>query len=517
VGEREPEPGDGMARSALEVLVALAAATALVALLELVLRVGNASSVYLIGVAAVAIRRGTVASVAAAIGAFLVYNLLFVEPRITFFVARADELVTLVLLLFVGVLIGRLAGLQRDRERLSRRREREARALFAVSRELATARHVEAALPNVLERLVGEVDLSRAWVGIGPTTAQERVVADTDTTAPVPAAAIHAVLRRDREEAAATWVRVRAASVPTGGTQPTAALYRVALRAGEEEIGSLWATRPASGGDPPIEGTRLLAVVADQIAQGVIRERLAVAAADAEVAQRSEELRSALLDSVSHDLRTPLASIRAAAGSIADPTIELEAEERRATARSIDAEAERLNQLVSTLLDMSRIQAGALVPTLEAVSLAEIVEPVVARLRPELAGREFTVDVDDDLPPVLADATYVAQILANLLENAIRHAPEPAAVAVRAEARGDRVRLAVEDGGPGVGADALGRLFERFYRAPAARSSARRGIGLGLTVVRGLVEAMGGTVRAERSALGGLAVVVELVAAPMDR
>jgi two-component system sensor histidine kinase KdpD len=287
-------------------------------------------------------------------------------------------------------------------------------------------------------------------------------------------------------------------------------VYRVELRSGDEAIGSLWSQRASSLGEPYLEQTRLLAAAADQIAQAVKRDRLGTAAAETEIARRSDELKSALLDSVSHDLRTPLASIRAAAGSIADPLIDMEPLERRAAARSIDEEAERLNRLVGTLLDMSRIQAGALVPDVEVIPLGELVEPVVARMAAALGGHPLTIQVPDDLPSVNVDALFLSQALSNLLENCVRHAPPDAPISIRAMPMGATVELIVEDGGAGVPAQSLPFLFERFHRLPNGGAGTRRGFGLGLAVVRGLVEAMGGSVRADRSPLGGLAVTLEL-------
>jgi two-component system sensor histidine kinase KdpD len=494
--------------TALAVLVALAIATGLVALIESALGIDNASAVFLLAVSVIALWFGTIPAVATAIGAFLAYNFLFVEPRYTLTVSRAEELLTLVLLLFVGVVISRLAGLQRTREQESSRREREARALFGISRELATAHRLEAALPRVLERLIAEAQLRRAWIGIGPTVLQERTIADTSAGAEQPAAALHFLLQRDREEGAASWTRIR----PEGsGHRParSGALYRVELRTLDQGIGSLWCDRDPRLGEPELEQTRLIAATADQVAQAVGRERLAAAAADAEVARRSEEVRSALLDSVSHDLRTPLATIRATAGSIADPSIAMTDEERREAARSIDVEAERLNRLVSDLLDMSRIQAGQLVPDLDVYPLADLVEPVIERMRGQLEPHPLTVALPPDLPSIRADATFVAQAVANLLDNATTHAPATAPIGVSAATRDGVVELTVEDGGPGVPADALNDVFDRFYRGEMRRTS-RRGIGLGLSVVRGLVEAMGGRVRAAASPLGGLAVTLEL-------
>ncbi len=493
----------------LEVLAALAATTLVVWVLEDTLGVDHASSIYLLGVAVVAVRHGTAAALLAALGAFVIYNLLFVEPRFTLTVARPEELITLFLLLFVGVVIGRLGGAQREREQLAARREREARALFAISRELATAPKLSGAIDTVMERVRADAGMTRAWVSLGLRIATERpigVAASEDALGPV---GTHAVLQRGRPEDTATWVRIH-----TGAGEPArAARYRVVLVADGTEIGSLWAERPATQGEPTIEETRLLATTADQVAQAVRRDRLAAAAADAEVERRSDELRSALLDSVSHDLRTPLAAIRAAAGSVADPAIQLDDEERRAAARAIDEEAERLNRLVGSLLDMGRIQSGALVSELEVTPLGELLDPILERYRPQLGGR-LTVRIPDDLPAVTVDQVFLSQALTNVIDNAATHSAPDARILVSADAAGDDVEIHVEDSGPGVAPDALPRLFDRFYRAPGSPAASRQGVGLGLTVVRGLVEAMSGTVRAAMSDLGGLAITIRVPAAP---
>jgi two-component system sensor histidine kinase KdpD len=492
----------------VEVIAALAATTAIVWVLEIGLGLERASTLYLLAVAVIAIRRGTTAALLTALGAFVIYNLLFVEPRFTLAVARPEELITLFLLLFVGVVIGRLGGAQRDRERLAAQREREARALFAISRELATAPRLAGAIGTVLDRVRADAGMTRAWIGVGSTIAGERPLGDTGGASMEPVGT-HSVLKRDRPEDSASWVRIHTGS---GGRSPGSsamARYRVALIADREEIGSLWSERPSKAGQPTLEETRLLAATADQVAQALRRDRLAAAAADAEIERRSDELRSALLDSVSHDLRTPLATIRAAAGSLADPAIELDEAERRATARAIDDEAERMNRLVDSLLDMSRIQSGALATDLEVTPLTELLDPILERYRPRVTGH-LAVTIPDDLPALHVDQIFLSQALTNVLDNAVTHSAAGADIAVSATAIGDQVEIRVEDSAPGVPAEALPRLFDRFYRAPAAAAPSRRGVGLGLTVVRGLIEAMGGTVRASASDLGGLAITIRV-------
>jgi two-component system sensor histidine kinase KdpD len=508
----------GLVQSAITVVTALAVASGLVLVFEYVGELENASAIYLLAVVVVAIRHGTAPAIATSVGAFAAYNFLFVEPRFTFSVARADELLTLFLLLVVGIVIGRLAGLQRDRERKALQREREARALFGISRELATSHRLTDAMQSVVERVASDAGMTRTWVGLGATVAQERVVADSAGVGTArPAVAAHAVLQRDREEGAASWTRIHPAATPSrkreGRAERPAAVFRVALRAGDETIGSLWSVRVEAAGQPLVEETRLLAAAADQLGQAVRRDRLLDQAAELEIARRSDEIKSALVDSVSHDLRTPLTTIRAAAGSLADPEIDLSPADRQLTARAIDAEAERLNRLVGDLLDMSRIQGGALVADIEELPLEPLVQSAVDRASAAAGMRPIRVALPSDLPEVRADAALLDRVVANLLENAVKYAGADAEIVVRGSTNPDQtVALVVEDGGAGVPDAALPLLFDRFYRVDRPGEGPRRGFGLGLAVVRGLVDAMGGSVSAARSPLGGLAITVVLSA-----
>jgi two-component system sensor histidine kinase KdpD len=350
--------------------------------------------------------------------------------------------------------------------------------------------------------------METVWVGLGATEAQERVAATSGDTEVARTPATYAQLQRDSAEGRARWTRIHppAASRPeVVAGQRLGSAYRIGLAVGAEQIGSLWAIRSPLLGEPLLEETRLLAATADQIGQAIHRERLARQAMELEVARRSDELKSALLVSVSHDLRTPLAAIRAAAGNLADPQVEIEDDQRRAAAAAIDGEAQRLNRLVGNLIDMSRIEGRDLAPDLEAIPLGDAVETVVERLRPMLADRPVELLVPADLPPVRADATLLDQVLTNLLENVARHTPPGTPVRIQASApAGSAVQVTIEDQGPGVPQQALPRLFERFYHAGPPRARGRSSSGLGLAVVRGFVEAMGGHVLASRGDAGGL-------------
>ena len=493
-------------------VTALAASTAGVFLLERRAGVRDASTLFLLAVVLVAYLRGSWAAVGTALGAFLAYNFLFLPPEFTFLVSDPEHLLTLGLLLVVGVTIGRLTGLQRDQARHSERREREARALFGVSRAITSAKQMRDALPALVAGLAADARMTRVWIGLGSTKAQEQVVATTsaaDAVADAPGAGPHSLLRRGADQAQPAWVRLSPPGPPTP-RRDNLGLYRIELADGDQPIGSLWAARDPHLGPPTEEETRLLAAAADQIGQGIMRDRLSEQATELEVARRSEELKAALLDSVSHDLRTPLATIRASAGTLADPTVALAPETGRAMAREIDAEADRLARLVSGLLDMSRIAGGALQTSPEPMPLAEIVEPALQRARPGLGHRAVQVAIPDDLPPVVVDPVLANQVLDNLLENAAHHTPSDALLRISAQRDPDAVRLRVEDAGPGVPPEAMAHLFEKFYRVPARRGPARQGTGLGLAMVKGLAEAMGGSVAASRSPLGGLAIDVWL-------
>jgi two-component system sensor histidine kinase KdpD len=509
--------------------IGLALATLLAAIVLGQLGVPDASIVYLLPVVAVGTGYGSWLAVATAVASFLLYDFFFVQPLYAFSISAPEEWLDLLLFLVVAVAIGRLSALQLQRRREAELRSAEARAMFAMSRDIATAATALEAAPLLAARLAREAEMARIWIGLGATIAEERVVADSLPGEPHPPVVSRWLLHSHSADAQPSWSRVRELTISrTGdraadrreaklraardGDEPVT-VFRVPIETSGDTIGSLWATRRHGDPFPGRSHTRLLAAAADQLGQSVVRDRLAAEATAAEVARQSDALKSALLDSVSHDLRTPLSAIRAAAGNLMDPDVAVTPEGARVTAQSIDREAERLSRLVRNMLDLGRIEGGALHPSLELYDLADIVEPVVERMRPMLAPSELEVAVAQNLPAVRVDAMFVDQILTNLLENAARYAAGLRIRVSARQARVGRVDLVVEDAGPGVPATVLPRLFERFYRAPRRGGSrAAGGSGIGLAVVRGLAEAMGGSADARQSSLGGLAVVVRLPA-----
>ena len=229
----------------------------------------------------------------------------------------------------------------------------------------------------------------------------------------------------------------------------------------------------------------------------------------AEILRRTDELRRALINAVSHDLRTPLATIIASADTLRQRNVDWSEDERDGFAAGIADEAHRLNRIVGNLLDLSRIEAGALRPDKRSYDLGGLVDEVVGRLRPLTAGHRVVVSVPDDLPPLRLDYVEIDQVLSNLVENAAKYSPAGSEIAVTVRRVDHEAEVEVADRGPGIPAAFLPRVFEPFYRLDGD-TRRPQGSGLGLTVARGLVEAHGGRIRAENRAGGGARLVFTL-------
>ena len=492
-------------------LLTLPGATLIIALLENNVGLPNASAAYLVAVVAVALVSGPIGAAVAAVLAALLYDFLFTEPYFTLTISDPDDWLNVILLLFVGVVVGQLAARQRLRAEQAIVREREARALFQISRSLATRSSTAPVLADIAQVLAANTHLDRVWLTL-TADGRDRSVADTGSGLP-PDARFHSVLRRTPGDAPAEWLRVHDTTrAQTGSGSPPrearGAMYKVRIEVGDRSLGSIWGWRERRDDDPDRTERRLLAAAADQIGQALTQDALATQAQAAEVARQSDALKSSLLQAVSHDLRTPLATIRTAAGTLR-PESGLASEERKESAEAIEREVEYLDRLVTNLLDLGRIEAGALRPELDAFDLEDLVDRSVARLRSRLEGRLLALDLEGS--PVLVDPVFVDEAIGNLLDNSIRYAPPAATIRLTSQdlPEDGYVRLTIEDSGPGVAEADLDRIFEKFYRG-AAGGSTRVGTGVGLAVVRGLVEATGGRVTGRRSDLGGLAVDLDL-------
>jgi two-component system sensor histidine kinase KdpD len=484
-----------------------AAALAAVVLLGLVIgaieartHVANISMLYLVVVLGAATLSGRGPAIAASIASFLAFNWFFVEPIHTLSVGDPKEWFALVLFLVTAVITGQLAADQRDRAREAADRARDATLMFEVARVLGEP-DLDTALVAVTERLRQGLGVAGAIVELEGDDVPHRTIAGDATGvegADVGSLAGWIPSPRSATGSGARWIRVMNPRGPSASARD-GRVHAVPLQAGGRRIGTLAiiraSPRPRSADD------RILTSVATQLAGAIERSRLRQRATDAEILRRADELKDALLGAVSHDLRTPLASIVASAGSLRQTDVLWTEAERESFLSDIEHEARRLSRIVGNLLDLSRVESGTLHPERSWYDLAALIDDVVGRLRPLTQGHRVDVQVPEDLPPVSLDYVEIDQVLSNLLENAARHTRPGTAIVVSAAVEGREAVVEVSDDGPGVPKDALARVFEPFFRGPS--SGTPRGTGLGLAVARGLVEAHGGHISVRNRPEGG--------------
>ena len=471
--------------------------------------------------------------VVVSIVAVLVWDWYFITPLYTVTVGTARDVLALVVFLAVAILTGQLSRIARRRAEEALRRARGSEALYSLSMTLIAGGDLERVLPDLTERL-------RATFGLGacaillPTGAPAcwRTAAAAGTMPP------DLRVESSRDVAAvATWVnangresglgQVDGSGQPRHGrmARPRAHEERahfLPLRVDTRPVGVLELVY-APGARPDVAREHLLETFANGAAIALEQARLAQEERAATIARESDRLKSALLSSVSHDLRTPLAGIKAAASSLLQDDVRWSEEDRRLFAADIDTEADRLTRHVSNQLDLSRIEAGALVPDREWEDAGELVDRVVRRLEPRLADHPVVRDGDGALPPVRLDAVQIEQVLTNLIENAAKYSPRGAPITVSTaveERDGARsLRIGVADRGPGIPPPERDKIFDKFYRIAG---SARRagGTGMGLAIVKGLVEAHGGRVAVAGPSTGaghGSTFVVTLPIEESDR
>jgi two-component system sensor histidine kinase KdpD len=467
----------------------------------------NASLLYLLAVMATAVLFGRGPAVFASIAAFLVFDWFFVEPHHQFTVSDPQEWVSLLFFLLTATVTGQLAAGQRQRAREAVQREREAVLLYDVVRLLGEG-DVDAALAAVAERLRRELHLAAVAIELWRTTGETTRFGAGDATVlrgmRGRGNGAARVMQRGAEAAAnehaapGRWVRIVHPTSRANGTRDD--VHLVPVRIGDRRIGALLLAHAA--GSFAESEDRLLSAAAAQIGLAVERDRLRAEATDAEILRRTDQLRSTLLNAVSHDLRTPLATIMASAGSLRQRDVTWTEEEQEGFAQAIEEEAEHLNRLVGNLLDISRIEGGSLKPEMSWHDLGSLIDDVVDRLRPVTRGHRLQVAVPDDLPAVWLDPVEIGEVLYNLVENAAKYSAPDTEIAIEARRDGQVVRVQVSDRGPGIPHAALPYLFEPFYRVIDGKPRPQ-GLGLGLAIVKGLVEAHGGRVWAENRAGSG--------------
>jgi two-component system sensor histidine kinase KdpD len=447
---------------------------------------------FLLGVVYVAARFGRGPSIYASMVAVLLFNFLFTQPHYTFTVSDTKYIFTFVVMFSIGVMISTLTSRIKEQAELSRRRERHTEALYRLSRRLAgtlgSHQLVAAAEEQLAEIFGGEVIifLPDDHQTLGPALRRGQGFAESPT-----------------EVAAALWVYERGRLAGAGtDTLPNAQALYLPLVSPEGTVGVLAIHRSRAERLSTPEQRQLLETFASQIALALERDRLAEEAQRVLAQAQAENLRSVLLSSVSHDLRTPLAAIAGASSSLLTAT-SMDDQTRRELLQMVYEEAERLSRLVENLLYMTRVESGHMTVRKQWQSLEEVAGTALARLSRQLIAHPVHVEIASDVPLLPFDGLLLEQVLMNLLDNAAKYAPEGTPIDLHAWIDEDEALVQVADRGPGLTAEELERVFEKFYRGAHTTATGSRGAGLGLAICSAIIQAHGGRIWAENRPGGG--------------
>jgi two-component system, OmpR family, sensor histidine kinase KdpD len=466
----------------------------------------NLVMLYLTAVVIAALYLGRGPAILASVLSVLVFDFFFIAPRGTLVVADTQYLLTFLGLLVVGLVISTLAARVRDQVEAGRHRERRTAALYSLSRDLAAAGNLE----GVLQAVVAHV---------GETFGRAAVVLLPEGEGLRPGGATPGLALGEDELAVASWAFEHATPAGEGtDTLPATSLRYLPLVTARGVVGVL-GVRPAADPVRDIvpEERRLLEAFASQAAIAIERTHLADQASQVELLSATEKLQTALLNSISHDLRTPLASITGVLSSLrhdkgsSGRAADLDEATRDDLVETAWGEADRLNRLVGNLLDMTRLEAGALRVNKEPCDLTDVVGAVLTQLEQRAANREVVVDVPPELPLVPMDFVLIAQVLANLLDNGLKYSSPDTPVEVAARLVGNQLELTVADRGSGIPTEELGRVFDKFHRVQRTEDAV--GTGLGLAISKGIAEAHGGSIEAVNRPGGGTVIRLTL---PLD-
>lgn len=427
---------------------------------------------YLLAVVVAATSGGLWSGLIAALVSSMGITFIFAPPRFKLHVDRVEDVLATVVFIVVAMMVGLLVARSADTRERAMHRERDARLLGYLATKLLSGEPLERVLDDVAGALLEPFGLV--------------------------ACRIFATL--DGDEIRAEAVR----SEP--GIEP-GAFTEAPIKIGGVTLGRVTAVRASGVRDFSSNDRDLLEAAARQIALAVERARLGAAVRGVQVEAETNELRAALFSSVTHDLRTPLASIKAGVTSLLTGTVH-DPEQQRELLTTVLEETDRLNRVVGNLMDLARVRAGALMPAREATDVEEVILAVVARMQPQLASVEVRLRIRPDLPEVFVDPVQLDQILTNVIENAALHSPLGGEVTISAASYHETVEIRIVDQGPGIPPEDRERVFEAFYRGGAEPE--RSGTGLGLAIAQAIVVAHGGRIWIDGAPGGGAVVAFEL-------
>lgn len=453
-------------------------------LFDRVLDIGNIGLVFLMAVLASALTAGLWPALFASVVGSLVFNFFLIPPFYTFTIADPESVVALALFFAVAVIASNLTARVQRQSLAARQRARTTEDLYLFSKKLAgtgtlddvlwaTAYQIASMLKVRVVLLLPENGTIAVKAGYPPD--------DTFDEADV---------------AAARWAWENDRAAGRGAdTLPGAKRLYLPLKTGRTPVGVVGLDSDKPGPLLTPDQRRLLDALTDQAAVAIERIQLVDDVERAKLAAEADRLRSALLTSISHDLKTPLAAILGAAGMLREPPEGLAKDDEAELLGTVVDESERLNRFIANLLDMTRIESGAIAPNSALNFVGDIVGTAMQRSQKIAAGHTLVADLPAELPMINVDPVLFEQVLFNLIDNAAKYAPEGTAIALKGWADGSSVLLQVMDEGPGIPADDLERVFDSFYRVRKG-DQVRAGTGLGLSICRGFVEAMGGTITA---------------------
>ena len=453
----------------------------------------NKAIVFLLAIVLIAARFGLGPGIFATVLGVLAFDFFFVPPYLTFAVADAQFVITFAVMLVVALIISTLAARLRRQIHSARARERRLEALYRLSRELSAVSGVHQ-LAAAAQREVSSTFGTEVMIYVPDGEGRLEPVVST----------ARSMTGDPREQAVAKWAFDHGQMAGNGtDTLPQAAALHVPMATPTGIAGILSVDRPENESLLSPENRQLLETLATQIGIAIEREGLTEKTQEALLQVEKERLRSLLLSSVSHDLRTPLAVIAGASSALLEMGESADQAQRASLLEEVVEESNRLARLVENLLSMTRLDAGAIDVDKQRFPLEDVIGSALGRLRRDLTGRSVIKDLPPDLPPIPLDGVLVEQVLVNLLENALKYSPDgsPLEIAARAEDKG--VVVAVSDRGPGLAPGEEERVFEKLFRGSASGSSGERGAGLGLAIARAIIVAHGGRIWAEDRPGGG--------------
>lgn len=449
----------------------------------------NLVILYMLVVVFSALRWGRWAALVSAGLSAVLFDYFFVTPYRSFAVTDIWYSITLLSLLAVGFIVSTLAASAREEARLARKREAYTAALYALTDSLAAASNLEQILEAIGQHVRDAFHGPAIILLPGPKGLATRF-GNTD------------LVLDENERLAATWVFENGQAVGAGSVMfPSVQVHYLPLRTWRGTLGVLGFQPEASARLLPADQQQLLGAFAKQAALAITRAQLAEEARRAELLQETDRLQKALLNSISHNLRTPLASVTGALGSVLEDGSLLDASTQRELLETALEEAKRLDRLVRNLLDMTRLEGTAIRIKIELCDVQDVVGTALAQLGEETRLRRISIVVAPDLPLIPMDSVLIAQVMVNLLENALKYSGAESPVEVEAHVTSDGLQMCVRDSGNGIPEEDLERVFEKFYRSTSA--GVAKGAGLGLSICKGFIEAHRGRIWIERRTQGG--------------